>query len=52
MAGGRNPAVLPAGTTVSVRVQQPVTVTVDKEDEKNEVTGAFGTGAGASWSGV
>jgi len=26
--------VLPAGTTVSVRVQQPVTVTVDKEDEK------------------
>jgi len=34
MAGGRNPAVLPAGTTVSVRVQQPVTVTVDKEDEK------------------
>ena len=30
MAGGRNPAVLPAGTTVSVRVQQPVTVTVEK----------------------
>ena len=30
MAGERNPAVLPAGTTVSVRVQQPVTVTVEK----------------------
>ncbi len=30
MAGQRNPAVLPAGTTVSVRVQQPVTVTVEK----------------------
>src|SRR5262245_9485496 len=31
MASGRNPAVLPQGTTVSVRVQQPVTVTVEKE---------------------
>jgi hypothetical protein len=31
MAGGRNPAILPAGTTVSVRVQQPVTVTVEKD---------------------
>jgi hypothetical protein len=31
MASGRNPAVLPAGTTVSVRVQQPVSVTVEKE---------------------
>ena len=30
MAGQRNPAVLNAGTTVSVRVQQPVTVTVEK----------------------
>lgn len=30
MAGDRQPAVLPAGTTVSVRVQQPVTVTVEK----------------------
>jgi hypothetical protein len=30
MAGNRNPAVLPAGTTVSVRVQQPVSVTVEK----------------------
>lgn len=30
MAGERNPAVLPQGTTVSVRVQQPVTVTVEK----------------------
>jgi hypothetical protein len=36
MAGGRNPAVLPAGTTVSVRVQQPVSVTVDKEEEKDK----------------
>jgi hypothetical protein len=36
MAGGRNPAVLPAGTTVSVRVQQPVSVTVDKEEEKRQ----------------
>ena len=32
MAGGRNPAVLPAGTTVSVRIQQPVSVTVEKEE--------------------
>ena len=30
MAGGRNPAILPAGSTVSVRVQQPVSVTVEK----------------------
>ncbi len=30
MASDRQPAVLPAGTTVSVRVQQPVTVTVEK----------------------
>jgi hypothetical protein len=30
MAGQRNAAVLPAGTTVSVRMQQPVTVTVEK----------------------
>jgi hypothetical protein len=30
MAGQRNPAVLPAGTTLTVRVQQPVTVTVEK----------------------
>ena len=29
-AGQRNAAVLPAGTTVSVRMQQPVTVTVEK----------------------
>jgi hypothetical protein len=32
MAGGRNPAVLTAGSTVSVRVQQPVTVTVEKKN--------------------
>jgi hypothetical protein len=31
MAGERNPAVLNAGTTVSVRMQQPVSVTVEKE---------------------
>lgn len=30
MAGQRNPAVLTSGTTVSVRMQQPVTVTVEK----------------------
>jgi hypothetical protein len=30
MAGDRNPAVLTAGTTVTVRMQQPVTVTVEK----------------------
>ncbi len=30
MAGQRSPAILPAGSTVSVRVQQPVTVTVEK----------------------
>ena len=30
MAGQRNPAVLTAGTTVTVRMQQPVTVTVEK----------------------
>lgn len=30
MAGDRNPALLPAGTTVSVRMQQPVTVTVEQ----------------------
>jgi hypothetical protein len=30
MAGDRQPAVLPAGSTVSVRVQQPVSVTVEK----------------------
>ena len=30
MASERNPAILPAGTTVSVRMQQPVTVTVEK----------------------
>jgi hypothetical protein len=32
MAGGRNPAILPAGATVNVRVQQPVTVTVEKKN--------------------
>jgi hypothetical protein len=30
MAGDRNAATLPAGTTVTVRVQEPVTVTVEK----------------------
>jgi hypothetical protein len=30
MAGERNPAVLPVGSTVSVRMQQPVTVTIEK----------------------
>jgi len=31
MTNDRNPATLPAGTTVTVRVQAPVTVTVQKE---------------------
>lgn len=31
MANDRNPATLPAGTNITVRVQQPVTVTVQKE---------------------
>jgi hypothetical protein len=31
MAGDRNTVTIPAGSTVSVRVQQPVTVTVEKE---------------------
>jgi hypothetical protein len=31
MANDRNPATLPAGSSVTVRVQQPVTVTVQKE---------------------
>lgn len=30
MAGGRNPATLPSGTPVTVRVAQPATVTVEK----------------------
>jgi hypothetical protein len=30
MAGGRNPATLPSGTPVTVRVTQPTTVTVEK----------------------
>lgn len=31
MAGDRNPATLPAGAAVTVRIMQPVTVTVEKE---------------------
>ncbi|MGE0359413.1 MAG: hypothetical protein AB7H93_03195 [Vicinamibacterales bacterium] len=31
MAGERNTVTIPAGSTVSVRIQQPVTVTVEKE---------------------
>ena len=34
MAGDRNPAVLNQGATVSVRTQQPVSVTVDKEERQ------------------
>jgi hypothetical protein len=30
MAGGRNPAVLTAGTSVTVRLEEPVTITVEK----------------------
>jgi hypothetical protein len=36
MAGGRNPAVLPQGTTVSVRIQQPVTVSVEQEERDQQ----------------
>jgi hypothetical protein len=31
MAGGRNPATLPAGTTVSVRLNEPATVVVERD---------------------
>jgi hypothetical protein len=31
MAGGRNPATLAAGTAVTVRLQQPVTITVERQ---------------------
>jgi hypothetical protein len=31
MAGDRNSVTIPAGSTVSVRIQQPVSVTVEKE---------------------
>ena len=30
MAGGRNPAVLAAGTAVTIRLRQPVTVTIER----------------------
>ena len=30
MAGGRNPATLPSGTPVTVRLQKPATVTVER----------------------
>jgi hypothetical protein len=32
MAGSRNPATLPSGTTVTVRVLSPVSVTVERPD--------------------
>jgi hypothetical protein len=31
VAGGRNPATLPAGTPVTVRLIKPATVTVDEQ---------------------
>lgn len=34
MAGDRNPAVLPQGTTLSVRIQQPVTVSVSESEKE------------------
>ncbi|MCA1586462.1 MAG: hypothetical protein LC791_17385 [Acidobacteria bacterium] len=34
MAGGRNPAILPQGTTVTVRAQQPLSVSVEKEERE------------------
>ena len=33
MAGDRKPAVLPAGSSVTVRLSAPVTVTVEREQE-------------------
>jgi hypothetical protein len=33
MAGGRNPAVLNAGTAVTVRLQQPVSVTIERDPQ-------------------
>jgi hypothetical protein len=35
MAGGRNPAVLNSGTSVTVRLRQPVTVTVERDELRN-----------------
>lgn len=35
LAGDRNPAVLNAGTAVTVRLNQPVTVTVERNDYRN-----------------
>jgi type IV secretory pathway VirB10-like protein len=35
MAGGRNPAVLNSGTAVTVRLRQPVTVTVERDDYRD-----------------
>jgi hypothetical protein len=34
MAGGRNPAVLNAGTAVTVRLQQPVSVTIERDPQQ------------------
>ena len=36
MAGGRNAATLPAGSTVTVRLQAPVTMTVDKPEQADQ----------------
>jgi type IV secretory pathway VirB10-like protein len=35
MAGGRNPAVLASGTSLTVRLSQPVTIVVEREELRN-----------------
>ena len=35
MAGGRNPAILASGTSLTVRLSQPVTIVVEREELKN-----------------
>jgi outer membrane lipoprotein SlyB len=33
MAGGRNPAVLTSGTSLTVRLNQPVTIVVERDEQ-------------------
>jgi hypothetical protein len=35
MAGDRNPAVLTSGTALTIRLSQPVTIVVEKEELRN-----------------
>jgi hypothetical protein len=32
MAGGRNPAILSAGTALTIRLNQPVTIVVERDE--------------------